>query len=51
MNKEFIISGFVFLVLAGLTGADFISTSITTDGTMPLGSSGHNDNGSFASGL
>lgn len=49
MNKEFIISGFVFLVLAGLAGADFISTSISTDGTMLLASSGHNDNGSFAS--
>ena len=49
MNKEFIISGFVFLVLAGLAGAVFISTSVTTDGTMLLVSTGHNDNGSFAS--
>jgi len=42
-------SGFVFLVLAGFVGADFISTSISTDGTMILASSGHNENGSFAS--
>jgi hypothetical protein len=49
MNWKFILSGGVFLVLASLVGADFVSTSISTDGTMMLASSGNNENGSFAS--
>ena len=49
MNWKFILSGGVFLVLAGLVGADFVSTSISTDGTMMLASSGNTENGSFAS--
>jgi hypothetical protein len=40
MNWKFILSGGVFLVLASLVGADFVSTSISIDGMMMLASSG-----------
>lgn len=49
MNWKFILSGGMFLVLAGLAGADYVSTSISTDGTLMLASFGHTDNGSYAS--
>jgi len=49
MNWKFILSGGIFLVLAAFVGADYVSTSISTDGTMMIASSGNNDNGSFAS--
>jgi len=49
MNWNFIITGGIFLVLAAFVGADYVSTSISTDGTMMVASSGNNDNGSFAS--
>ncbi len=49
MNWKFILSGGMFLVLAGLAGADYVSTSISTDGTLMLASSGHTDNGTYAS--
>nr|WP_319538408.1 hypothetical protein [uncultured Methanospirillum sp.] len=49
MNWKFILSGGVFLVLAGLVGGDFVSTSISTDGTVMPASSGNTENGSFAS--
>jgi hypothetical protein len=49
MNWNAIITGCLFLVLAGLTGADYISTTITTDGTSLLATQGNNDNGTYAS--
>lgn len=49
MNWRFIVVGGLFLVLAGLIGADYISTSITTDGSFLLASSGQTENGTYAS--
>lgn len=49
MNWKFIVSSGMFLVLAALVGADFISTTITTDGTSMLATSGSTENGSYAS--
>lgn len=50
MNWTFIVAGGLFLVLAGLVGAaDYVSTSITTDGSFLLASSGQTGNGSYAS--
>ena len=40
MNRIFLVSGGLFLVLAGLVGADYLSTSIVTDGSFVLASSG-----------
>ena len=49
MNWIFLVSGGLFLVLAGLVGADYLSTSIVTDGSFVLASSGQTANGSYAS--
>ena len=49
MNWNIVITGCLFLVLAGLTGADYISTTITTDGTSLLATHGSTENGSYAS--
>ena len=50
MNWKFVVSGGLLLVLAGLFGAaDYVSTSITTDGSFLLASSGQTDNGTYAS--
>ena len=49
MNWIFLVSGGLFLVLAGLVGADYMSTSIVTDGSFVLASSGQTENGSYAS--
>lgn len=49
MNWIFLVSGGLFLVLAGLVGADYLSTSIVTDGSFMLASSGQTANGSYAS--
>ena len=50
MNWKYVVSGDLFLVLAGLVGAaDYISTSITTDGSFLLASSGQIENGTFSS--
>ena len=49
MNWKLLISGGMFLVLAGLVGADYLSTTITTDGSFVLASAGQTDNGSYAS--
>ena len=49
MNWKLVLSGGMFLVLAGLVGADYVSTTITTDGSFMLASSGQTDNGSYAS--
>lgn len=49
MNIMFIIAGGIFLVIAGLAGADLIATSINTDGFASLSTSGTGDNGSWTS--
>lgn len=50
MNWKYVVFGGLFLVLAGLFGAaDYVSTSITTDGSFLLASSGQTDNGTYAS--
>ena len=49
MNWIFLVSGGLFLVLAVLVGADYLSTSIVTDGSFVLASSGQTANGSYAS--
>jgi hypothetical protein len=49
MKGRFLITGMLFLVLAGLVGADFISTTINTDGSALLTTSGSDENGSFVS--
>jgi len=51
MNWILLVSGGLFLVLAGLVGADYLSTSIVTDGSFVLASSGQTENGSYASRL
>lgn len=40
MNWKFVVSGGMFLVLAALVGAEYLSTSILTDGSFVLASSG-----------
>ena len=49
MNWKFVFSGVTLLVLAALVGAEYLSTSILTDGSFVLASSGQTDNGSYAS--
>ena len=49
MKGRYLIAGVLFLVLAGLVGADFISTTINTDGSALLTTSGSDTNGSFVS--
>ena len=49
MNWNYVMAGGISLVLATLAGADYLSTSVSTDGTMMLASSGQNTNGSYAS--
>jgi hypothetical protein len=49
MNWKFVVSGGMFLVLVALVGAGYLNTSITTDGSFMLASSGQTDNGTYAS--
>jgi hypothetical protein len=49
MKRECIITGIVCLILAGLAGADYLSTTISTDGSVMLATAGSDANGSFAS--
>ncbi|PKL60174.1 MAG: hypothetical protein CVV33_04040 [Methanomicrobiales archaeon HGW-Methanomicrobiales-4] len=49
MKVGYIIAGLVVLMLSGLTGIDYMSTSISTDGTCMLAGFGHTDNGTYAS--
>lgn len=41
--------GSLFVILASLTGAEYLGTTISTDGTILLSGSGEDANGSFAS--
>ena len=49
MKGYYIIAGALCFLLAGLVGSDYLATSISTDGTAILATSGENTNGSFAS--
>ncbi len=49
MKKDCVAVGLVCLILAGLAGADYLATSISTDGTAMLATSGSDLNGSFVS--
>ncbi|MDD1730420.1 MAG: hypothetical protein LUQ50_15300 [Methanospirillum sp.] len=48
MKKECVV-GMTFAILIGLAGADLIATTISTDGSALLSTSGSDANGSFAS--
>jgi len=49
MKREYLIAGLVCIIFAGFTGADFLTTSISTDGSVMLTTSGSDPNGSFSS--
>jgi hypothetical protein len=49
MNWIFLVSGGLILVFSGLVGADYLSTSILTDKSFVLASSGQTANGSYGS--
>ena len=49
MRWNYLASGSVLLILASLTGAEFLGTTISTDGTVLLSGSGEDPGGSFAS--
>ncbi|HWQ64173.1 MAG TPA: hypothetical protein VN429_07125 [Methanospirillum sp.] len=48
MKKGYLVAGLFCLLCAALTGADFIATTISTDGSAHLSTSGSDANGSFA---
>ncbi|HWQ64879.1 MAG TPA: hypothetical protein VN429_10720 [Methanospirillum sp.] len=49
MRWTFLAYGSVLLILTSLTGAEYLGTTISTDGTLLLSGSGEDTNGSFAS--
>jgi len=49
MKKDCVAVGLVCLILAGLAGADYLATTISTDGTAMLATSVSDLNGSFVS--
>ncbi|WP_319579661.1 hypothetical protein [uncultured Methanospirillum sp.] len=49
MKKDCVAVGLICLILAGLAGADYLATSISTDGSAMLATSGSDQNGSFVS--
>jgi len=49
MEKECLCVGLVCLILAGLAGADYLATSVSTDGSVMLATTGSDLNGSFVS--
>lgn len=49
MNGKVRVAGLVCCVLAGMAGADFIATSLRSDGAVLLSSSGSDENGSVSS--
>ncbi|MDD1730080.1 MAG: hypothetical protein LUQ50_13545 [Methanospirillum sp.] len=49
MKKDCVAVGLVCLILAGLAGADYLATSVSTDGSVMLATSGSDQNGSFVS--
>ncbi|MDD1728208.1 MAG: hypothetical protein LUQ50_03950 [Methanospirillum sp.] len=49
MKRGCCIAGLLFLVLAGCVGAEYLSTTVRSDGSIMLTGSGSDENGSFAS--
>jgi hypothetical protein len=49
MKGGYVIAGLVFLVLAGLVGADYLTTTVSSDGSILIKTAGSDENGSFAS--
>ncbi|WP_319579007.1 hypothetical protein [uncultured Methanospirillum sp.] len=49
MKRGYVLGGFICLILAGLAGAEYLSTSIHSDGSVMLATSGSDQNGSFVS--
>ncbi|HWQ64627.1 MAG TPA: hypothetical protein VN429_09450 [Methanospirillum sp.] len=49
MRWNYLATGSVLLILASLTGAEYLGTTISTDGTVHLCGSGEDANGSFVS--
>ncbi len=49
MRWNYLLSGSLFLILASLTGAEYLGTTISTDGVMMLTGTGEDTNGSFSS--
>ncbi|WP_146201157.1 hypothetical protein [Methanospirillum lacunae] len=49
MKGEYCALALICLVISGLAGADYLATTISTDGSVMLASAGSDANGSFAS--
>ncbi|HWQ64079.1 MAG TPA: hypothetical protein VN429_06650 [Methanospirillum sp.] len=49
MKGEYLAIALICLVISGLAGADYLATTISTDGSVMLASAGSDENGSFAS--
>lgn len=49
MNRLLGIASAMSLVVAGFVGADYMSTSISTDGMLSMATSGNSENGSYVS--
>nr|WP_319537818.1 hypothetical protein [uncultured Methanospirillum sp.] len=49
MRWNYLATGSVLLILASLTGAEYLGTTISTDGTFHLYGAGEDENGSFVS--
>ncbi|WP_146201118.1 hypothetical protein [Methanospirillum lacunae] len=49
MKGSYIIAGLIFLLIAGLVGAEYHATTITSDGSVMLSSAGSDENGSMIS--
>lgn len=45
------ISPDLYVVISGLVGADYLATTVKTDGSVMLASAGSDPNGSFVSGV
>ena len=49
MKGGYVIAGLVFLVLAGLVGADYLTSTVSSDGSILIKTAGSDENGSFES--
>ncbi|MDD1728312.1 MAG: hypothetical protein LUQ50_04480 [Methanospirillum sp.] len=49
MKALLLVAGSICLVLAGIAGADYLATTISTDGSVMLATAGSDENGSFVS--
>jgi hypothetical protein len=48
MNWGYILTGFCLLILTGALNADFVSTTISTEGSFLMASSGNDQNETYA---